>query len=122
MVHLEYRDARPIYTQIFDGIREQIVNGVLSPGERLTSVRELAGDLAINPNTIQRAYRQLESQGWITTVPGKGCFVCGDTDVQDRERQRWYGAFDEASDALVNLGVTKESLMARLAGGGTTHA
>ena len=55
MVHLDYRDARPIYTQIFDGIREQIVNGVLSPGERLTSVRELAGDLASKPNTIQRA-------------------------------------------------------------------
>ena len=77
MVHLDYRDARPIYTQIVDGYREQIAAGILSPGEKLPSVRELAVQLSINPNTIQRSYRQLEAEGWIATVPGKGCFVCG---------------------------------------------
>ena len=63
MVHLDYRDSRPIYTQIIDGIREQIITGVLQPGDKLPSVRELASTLAINPNTIQRAYRQLEMAG-----------------------------------------------------------
>ena len=72
MVHLDYRDARPIYIQIIDGLKEQICAGVLPHGQKLPSVRELASQLAINPNTIQRAYRQLEMDGWIATVPGKG--------------------------------------------------
>ena len=75
MVHLDYRDARPIYAQIADGFRDQIRSGVLKDGERLPSVRELAMELTINPNTIQRAYRELEVQGWIASVPGKGSFV-----------------------------------------------
>ena len=75
MVHLDYRDARPIYTQICDGIRDQILSGILRPDDRLPSVRELATQLTINPNTIQRAYRELEIQGWVASVPGKGCFV-----------------------------------------------
>ena len=75
MVHLDYRDSRPIYAQIVDGYREQIQAGILQPGEKLPSVRELAVQLSINPNTIQRSYRQLEAEGWIATVPGKGCYV-----------------------------------------------
>ena len=77
MIQLDYRDARPIYTQIADGYREQILSGILLPEDKLPSVRELASTLTINPNTIQRAYRQLEMEGWTDTVPGKGCFVCG---------------------------------------------
>ena len=60
MIHLDYRDARPIYTQVIDGFREQILSGILQTGDRLPSVRELASQLTINPNTIQRAYRELE--------------------------------------------------------------
>ena len=75
MVHLEYRDSRPIYSQIADGLRDQILAGVLRSGDKLPSVRELASQLTINPNTIQRAYRELEAHGWIVTEPGKGCFV-----------------------------------------------
>jgi GntR family transcriptional regulator len=63
MVHLDYRDARPIYSQIIDGFREQIAAGILQPGDKLPSVRDLASELAINPNTIQRSYRQLELEG-----------------------------------------------------------
>ena len=70
MVHLDYRDARPIYVQIMDGFKGQIATGVLRPGDKLPSVRELAAQLAINPNTIQRAYRRLEAEAWIATVPG----------------------------------------------------
>ena len=114
MVHLDYRDSRPIYTQIFDGLREQISTGVLRPGEKLPSVREMAASLAINPNTIQRAYRQLESDGWIATVPGKGCFVCGNDLGQQREIARWYGVFDEATASLIALGVLRQTLVERL--------
>ena len=55
MVHLDYRDAKPIYIQIIDNIRSQIAAGILQPGDKLPSVRELATQLSINPNTIQRA-------------------------------------------------------------------
>lgn len=122
MVHLDYRDARPIYTQIIDGYREQIATGVLQPGEKLPSVRELASTLAINPNTIQRAYRALEADGWIVTVPGKGCFVSGCEKATEQERQRWYAAFDEAAAALQTLGISRESLAQWLLEGGNDHA
>ena len=116
MIHLDYRDARPIYTQIIDGFKEQISTSVLQSGEKLPSVRELAGELAINPNTIQRAYRSLEVEGWIATVPGKGCFVCNADDTRERERQHWYHAFDDATTALIALGVTRENLIDRIGG------
>ena len=122
MVHQDYRDARPIYTHIIDGFKEQISTGVLMPGEKLPSVRELAAELTINPNTIQRAYRALEVDGWIATVPGKGCFVCSSDDTRDRERQRWYHAFDDATLALIALGVTRENLAHRVERGGNDNA
>ena len=117
MVHLDYRDARPIYTQIMDGIREQIATGILQPGEKLPSVRELAATLTINPNTIQRSYRLLEMEGWIATVPGKGCFVCSNLSTQEREKERLMKNFDEAVAALEALGVTRQELAQRLTEG-----
>ena len=114
MVHLDYRDARPIYAQIIDGFREQIATGLLQPGDKLPSVRELAASLAINPNTIQRSYRRLEMEGWITTIPGKGCFVCGSHAGKEREINRWYSAFDEAAANLRALGIPVETLLRRL--------
>ena len=122
MIHLNYRDGRPIYVQIVDGLRGQIQARILLPGEQLPSVRELAAELAINPNTIQRAYRALEVDGWIATVPGKGCFVCSNDDTRDRERQRWYHAFDDATLALIALGVTRENLAHRVERGGNDNA
>ena len=118
MLHLDYRDARPIYSQIVFGITEQIRTGILRPGDKLQSVRELAAELTINPNTIQRAYRELEAAGWIATVPGKGCFVCDNETTREKEWQRWYTAFDEATAMLVSLGVPREQLVRRLQEGG----
>ena len=114
MVHLDYRDARPIYAQIADGFRDQITAGVLRAGEKLPSVRELAVQLSINPNTIQRSYRQLEAEGWIATVPGKGCFVCGLPEYSMAERQELLAAFDKSAAALMRLGTTREELISRL--------
>lgn len=114
MVHLDYRDARPIYIQIMDGLRQQVNAGVLRQGDKLPSVRELAMTLSINPNTIQRAYRQLEMEGWIATVPGKGCFVCGTPAGDLREELRLLRQFEEASRRLLALGYTRQELEARL--------
>ena len=117
MVHLDYRDARPIYVQIMDGLKHQITAGVLQQGAKLPSVRELAMELSINPNTIQRSYRQLEAEGWIVTVPGKGCFVCK-ADHSQEERERLLIAFDETCSALFRVGVTAVELAKRLETGG----
>jgi len=114
MVHLDYRDVRPIYTQIADGFRAQITAGVLRSDEKLPSVRELAVELSINPNTIQRAYRLLEAEGWIATVPGKGCFVCGLRSYSDEEKEELLAAFDKAAAALLKIGTSREELIARL--------
>ena len=122
MVHLDYRDARPIYTQIIDGIKEQITTGVLMPGDKLPSVRELASTLTINPNTIQRAYRQLEMEGWIATVPGKGCFVCGAPVAAIRQREGMLDQFDKIVADLLDLGLTREELARRLMRGENDHA
>ena len=122
MIHLDYRDARPIYTQICDGFREQIRAGILCKGDKLPSVRELATELTINPNTIQRSYRELEMQGWVATVPGKGCFVCGIPSDQEREETRLLREFDQLTQRLLALGITPEQLQERLQKGGNDHA
>ena len=114
MVHLDYRDTRPIYLQIMDGFREQIATGLLEPGEKLPSVRELAAALAINPNTIQRAYKLLELEGWIATVPGKGCFVSRDPKALRQEIDRCYTALEEAAGNLLALGISTEEIIGHL--------
>lgn len=117
MVHLDYRDGRPIYAQIMDGIRDQILAGILESGEKLPSVRELAADLAINPNTIQRAYRSLELEGWIATVPGKGCFVCENQQTKKREQLRLLQQLDEITAQLHAMGMETEEIIDHLRGG-----
>ena len=122
MVNLDYRDARPIYAQIIDTYRSQIAAGILQNGDKLPSVRDLASQLAINPNTIQRAYRELEMAGWIATVPGKGCFVCGIPGEAVQEQQDLLQQFDKVTAALLASGTTTQSLIERLQQGGKNHA
>ena len=122
MIHLDYRDARPIYTQISDGIREQILSGVLRPGDKLPSVREMAAQLTINPNTIQRSYRELELQGWIATVQGKGCFVCGVPQGAEREQAELMRELDKTVEQLLSLGITRQALIRYLTEGGNKDA
>ena len=71
MISLNYRDSRPIYEQIKDGLKKLIVSGAMAPDEKLPSVRALATQLSINPNTIQRAYNELENEGFIYSIPGR---------------------------------------------------
>ena len=113
MVHLDCRDVKPIYIQIMDNIRGQIAAGILQPGDKLPSVRELAQQMSINPNTIQRAYREMEQLGMIQTLPGKGCFVCGAA-TPDWQK------LDSAVAALLSQGVTREEILKRI--GGNNHA
>src|SRR5665647_1776290 len=75
MFQLDLKSRKSIYEQIVDNCKELIVAGVLVSKDKLPSVRELSVTLTVNPNTIQKAYRQLEQNGWIYTVSGLGCFV-----------------------------------------------
>ena len=118
MVHLDYRDTRPIYTQVADGIREQILSGILQTEDQLPSVRELATQLTINPNTIQRAYRELEVQGWIVSVPGKGCFVTGIPESDGVPQQELLQEFDRITAQLLKNGVARAVLVERIFEGG----
>lgn len=108
MLHLDYRDVRPLYAQLTDKIRQQISGGVLVQGDKLPSVRELAVELSINPNTIQRAYSQLETEGYVYTVSGRGTFVC---EVREQNRQRRAevtARVQPLMEELRDLGMTRE--------------
>ena len=118
MVQLDYRDARPIYTQIVDGFREQIVAGILLQGDRMPSVRELSAQLAINPNTVQRAYRELEAEGYIYSVPGKGSFVSPDCKPDAERMNDLLKQLDEAVAELCYMGMSKDELVRRITEGG----
>ena len=104
MIRLDYRDSRPIYEQVRDGLRRLMVTGVMQPGEQLPSVRSLAMELAINPNTIQRAYAQLEQEGYVYSVSGRGTFVAEGGELCERLRPML--------EELRSLGFTLEELAA----------
>ena len=114
MIGLNYRDSRPIYEQIKDNYKRLILSGGIAAGDKLPSVRELASQLAINPNTIQRAYRELESEGFIYTVPGKGSFAGEIKGVDPAEVDRLLSDFDKLVSKLILLGVKRDTLCARI--------
>ena len=110
MISLNYRDSRPIYEQIKDGLRKLIVTGAMQPDEKLPSVRSLAQQLSINPNTIQRAYNELEAEGYIYSVPGKGSFAAGHQDADAVRREELKAKTRELITELRMLGVSEEEL------------
>ena len=111
MISLNYRDSRPIYEQIRDGLRKLIVTGALSADEKLPSVRALAAQLAINPNTIQRAYNELEGEGYIYSVPGKGSFAAANAAADAPPRGGLLTQVRELLSELRYLGVSQQELL-----------
>ena len=110
MLTLNYRDSRPIYEQIKDGLWRMVVSGALAPDEKLPSVRALATQLSINPNTIQRAYRELEADGYILSVAGKGSFVAQVDQLAEQQKKQAVDAFHAAAQKLRQLGLTQAQL------------
>ena len=117
MISLNYRDPRPIYEQLEEKLRRMILSGVIGEGEKLPSVRELASQLAINPNTIQRAYRELEQAGFIYSVPGKGSFAGKLSGVDEGRRRELKERLKNTWTELLQLGEDPEDLL-RLVGAG----
>ena len=116
MLHLNYRDSRPIYEQVRDGLRQLLIAGAILPGEKLPSVRSLASSLSINPNTIQRAYEALEQEGYVSSLVGKGTFAADALEVTEGRRKLLLTQFDEAAQELLFLGESLQLLFARLEG------
>lgn len=117
MISVNYRDPRPIYVQIMDSLQKLIVSGAIAPDEKMPSVRELAQSLAINPNTIQRAYRELEGRGYIYSIAGKGSFAAHMMDVDAGRRVELLKTLAETVKELRFLGVAEETIQDYLKGG-----
>ena len=117
MISINYRDPRPIYEQIMDSLRKLIVSGAMAPEEKMPSVRELAQNLAINPNTIQRAYHELELRGYIYSVPGKGSFVAA-SELDAGRRAELLAKLGETVRELRYLGVGEDEILNCLKEGG----
>ena len=114
MISLNYRDARPIYEHVRDGLRHLMVSGAIEEGEKLPSVRALAASLSINPTTIQRAYDALEREGYLRAEAGRGCFALFRGDQMALRKEALLRTFEETAAELLFLGVSPEELMARL--------
>jgi GntR family transcriptional regulator len=114
LISLNYRDPRPIYEQLEEKLRRLILSGAIAEGERLPSVRELASQLAINPNTIQRAYRELEQAGFIYSVPGKGSFAGKLSGVDESRRRELREKLTAIWTELLQLGEDPQELQALL--------
>ena len=114
MIRIDFRDSRPIYEQIRDEMRKLIATGAVQADEKIPSVRDLAGELAINPNTIQRAYRELEQDGYIYKVPGRGTFAAQVNPADSPRRKELLRQFDRTVQELFFLDVTGGELSGRL--------
>ena len=114
MLQLNFRDAKPIYEQTKEGIRHLLLTNAIAADEKLPSVRELASNLAINPNTIQRAYRELEAEGYVYSMKGKGTFAAATDFIHKSREQELLMTFDDVVSELFILDVSKEELGCRM--------
>ena len=114
MLFLDYQDRRPIYEQIVEKFRMLILSGAVEPSSKMPSVRQLAVELSINPNTIQRAYNELEGEGYIYSVPGKGSFAAAVAGADTERKRELLAKVREMLSELRYLGVTRKELLALL--------
>ena len=115
MIQLDLSDHRPLYEQIKDKIKLLIINDVLHTDEKIPSVRELAQQLTINPNTIQRAYRDLESEGYIYSIRAKGSFVAPSENVESKVKMKALETdFSDMVRKARFLGVDKQELFDKI--------
>ena len=117
LININFRDPRPIYEQVKEGFRQLILSGALAADEKMPSVRELAAGLAINPNTIQRAYRELEQEGYICSVPGRGSVVLERSGALAARRKELLAELEERVRQLRGLGMSEEEILQYIKGG-----
>lgn len=111
MIVLDYRDKRPIYEQVVEKMEHLIICGGLEANSKLPSVRSLAMELSVNPNTIQRAYAQLEQDGYIYTIIGRGNYVTARSEWQTGKFEALRREFKELLEKACDAGMSKEDLL-----------
>lgn len=114
-MQIDYKSRIPIYEQIMQNVKNMILAGVWKADDQLPSVRQLAQELGINPNTIQKAYNELEWQGVIYSLRGRGSFVSSNqSELQEKKKQQLLGEMEHTLKELLNLGISKEVLEAEI--------
>ncbi len=112
MILIDYKDRRPIYEQIVDKVEELIIKGVLQPDSQMPSVRALSVELSINPNTIQKAYAELERRGFLYSVKGKGSFVCFQESMLEEKRRKIKEEISENIEEAKLLHIPEDEVVA----------
>ena len=110
MVKLDYKSGKPLHEQISQGIKDLVLCGALSKDEQLPSVRDLSVELTVNPNTVQKAYKNLEAEGIIYSIRGRGNFVAEAKHADDKTIEELYSALLDAARELAFYGETKGCL------------
>lgn len=114
MIIIDYKDTRPIYEQIAGKFKTLILKGVLQPDEQMPSVRSLAMELSINPNTIQKAYAQLEWEGYIYPVKGRGNFVAGTKNLLEEKKKSCIERILMLSEEAAEYGISREEIISEI--------
>lgn len=114
MILLDYRDKRPIYEQVVEKLERLIVGGALEPDAKMPSVRYMGVELAVNPNTIQRAYNQLEQEGYLYTVSGRGSFVAPESEWREGKKKKMLDEWRQVTERAKEAGLGAEELKAEL--------
>ena len=115
MILIDYKDRRPIYEQVIEKFQQIILCGILAPGDSMPSVRNLAMELSLNPNTIQRAYQELERSGYIYSVKGKGSFVSDTKAAAEYKRSEQQKELNSYVSKVMATGITEQELKHMLA-------
>ncbi len=111
---INYQDSRPIYEQIVENFKTQMYKGILQEGDQMPSVRSLAVELSTNPNTVQKAYTELERQGFIYTVKGRGNFVKGDVLLKENKKNELVRQIVTLFSEAVEIGIPVDELVAEI--------
>lgn len=115
MIVIDYQNRKPIYEQIVERFQMLIIRGILEADSQMPSVRSLAAELSINPNTIQKAYAILEQQGFIYPVKGRGNFVSGDKAVKKKKEELYFQKLKTVILEGKEMGISKESCLDKAA-------
>ena len=115
MFNLDLTSKKSIYEQVVDGFKAMIISGELKLNDKLPSVRDLSAQLTVNPNTVAKAFKSLETQGWIYTVSGRGSFVSEVKQAPDfAKATKLYEALDSNVRELLFMGITEEEIVNKL--------
>ena len=114
MIKLNYKEARPLYEQHKESIRKMVISNAFLADEKLPSVREMASQLAVNPNAIERAYQELEQDGYVYRRKDEGTFVAKENRVNEMRRRELMQKFDLVVRELSELSVSSNELAERV--------